>query len=69
MMASSELLMRFSLRICAPKLVMDSLNKAQIVVFLLPQPATLPVKLVLVQVTRTAETVKRVGLKTKKQLV
>lgn len=37
--------------------------------FLLSQPATLPVKLVLVQVTRTAKTVKKAGLKMKKQLV
>lgn len=51
-----------------PKLVLGSLNKTQLVVFS-SQPAMLPVRLVLVQVTRTAKTVKKAGLKIKVELV
>lgn len=51
-----------------PKLVVGSLNKTQVVVFS-SQPAMLPVRLVLAQVTRTAKTVKKAGLKMKVELV
>lgn len=60
--------MKFSLRVSVPKLVLGSLNKTQLVVFS-SQPAMLPVRLVLVQVTRTAKTVKKAGLKMKVELV
>lgn len=50
-----------------PELVLGSL-KTQVVVFF-SQPAMLPVRLVLVQVTRTAKTVKKAGLKMKVELV
>lgn len=51
-----------------PELVLRSLNKTQVVVFF-SQPVMLPVRLVQVQVTRTAKTVKKVGLKMKVELV
>lgn len=51
-----------------PELVLGSLNKTQVEVFS-SQPAMLPVRLVLVQVTRTAKIVKRAGLKMKMELV
>lgn len=51
-----------------PKLVVGSLNKTQVVIFS-SQPAMLPVRLVLAQVTRTAKTVKKAGLKMKVELV
>lgn len=50
------------------ELVLGSLSETQAVVFS-SQPAMLPVRLVLVQVTRTAKTVKKAGLKTKMELV